>query len=480
MISYSQSESIGMNPGTVWGLGPTQLHDRYWAARGAQVVRVGGNDRPQPDADLFLLIDADSLILFRIDQIVDTLNWLQPRMLLLRVHDNRDQGYQECIITDDEDRFLRFVRDYSASAANVLRVAVTSDIEVARMWQEAKDARSGWQHLRHSIAQNKRAMASIRGHAYRSDDQDETMCFMRELIQIWTRPDATVGRVARLRGAAWGDKDTTVAIGTQFIGPVWVGTGRNLEQVKSVVGPAVLWDQPEARPAVSPVRWDQIEPAAPTARRVVQPRHLTSFQRTGKRVFDVVLSLLALCVTLPIYPLIMFLIWIEDGAPFFFVHRRETLYGREFPCIKFRSMRRNAEQSKAELSEQNVADGPQFYIKNDPRLTRVGTFLRRLHIDEWPQFFNVLLGQMSLVGPRPSPYDENQYCPAWREARLSVRPGITGMWQVHRSRKHGLDFQEWIRFDVYYVEHMSWKLDLHLIWLTMLEMTKIRRIRSNR
>jgi lipopolysaccharide/colanic/teichoic acid biosynthesis glycosyltransferase len=84
-----------------------------------------------------------------------------------------------------------------------------------------------------------------------------------------------------------------------------------------------------------------------------------------------------------------------------------------------------------------------------------------------PQLWNVLLGDMSLVGPRPSPYSENQFCPAWREARLSMRPGITGLWQVRRTRQPGLDFQEWIKFDIEYVENAGWAMDLSILWQTI-------------
>ena len=119
----------------------------------------------------------------------------------------------------------------------------------------------------------------------------------------------------------------------------------------------------------------------------------------------------AIVCTLPLYPFIMLAIWLEDGRPFFFAHRRETINGREFSCLKFRSMRKDAEKIKAQLKGLNRADGPQFYIENDPRLTRVGKILRKYNLDEIPQFFNVLAGDMSIVGPRPSPYSENQFCP---------------------------------------------------------------------
>jgi lipopolysaccharide/colanic/teichoic acid biosynthesis glycosyltransferase len=172
-------------------------------------------------------------------------------------------------------------------------------------------------------------------------------------------------------------------------------------------------------------------------------------------------------MTLWLYPIIMLAIWLDDGRPWFFAHERETLGGRQFPCIKFRSMRKNAEDLKAQLQSQNQADGPQFYILKDPRLTSVGKFLRKYNLDELPQFLNVLAGHMSVVGPRPSPRKENQYCPPWRDARLSVRPGITGLWQIHRTRRIGSDFQEWIKYDIEYVENRSWRLDIWIIYKTV-------------
>jgi lipopolysaccharide/colanic/teichoic acid biosynthesis glycosyltransferase len=182
-------------------------------------------------------------------------------------------------------------------------------------------------------------------------------------------------------------------------------------------------------------------------------------------LFDLLFAIVAMLFTLPFYPLIMFAIWLEDGRPFFFAHRRETRGGREFPCIKFRSMRKNAEQDKVAIAQSNKADGPQFYIPNDPRLTRVGAFLRACQLDEIPQFINVLLGHMSVVGPRPSPFEENQYCPPWREARLSVRPGITGLWQV--SGRNDTTYSSRVALDQYYVHNWSPWLDLDILARTI-------------
>jgi lipopolysaccharide/colanic/teichoic acid biosynthesis glycosyltransferase len=135
-------------------------------------------------------------------------------------------------------------------------------------------------------------------------------------------------------------------------------------------------------------------------------------------------------------------------------------------------MHSDAERMKQQLIGRNQADGPQFFMVKDVRVTRVGRFLRKTRLDELPQFLNVLAGHMSVVGPRPSPYKENQFCPPWREARLSVRPGITGLWQVKRTRQAGQDFQEWIRYDIEYVENASFWLDLMIIARTVVAIVK--------
>jgi lipopolysaccharide/colanic/teichoic acid biosynthesis glycosyltransferase len=158
---------------------------------------------------------------------------------------------------------------------------------------------------------------------------------------------------------------------------------------------------------------------------------------------------------------------ISSGFPIFFGHERQSKGGRNFKCWKFRTMMRDAESMVLDLQDENIADGPQVFIKNDPRITRIGRILRRFHIDELPQFWNVLVGDMSLVGPRPSPENENQFCPAWRESRLSIRPGITGLWQVERTRQPGLDFQEWIKYDIEYVNRANLVLDLKIIVKTV-------------
>jgi len=176
-----------------------------------------------------------------------------------------------------------------------------------------------------------------------------------------------------------------------------------------------------------------------------------------------------LAITLPLYPFLALAIKLDSKGPVFYIHRRQTLGGKIFPCIKFRTMCVDADKLRQAAAVQNEVDGPQFHVRNDPRLTRVGRFLRRTNLDEAPQFWNVLLGHMSLVGPRPSPDDENTLCPAWRRGRLSVRPGITGLWQVSRRRDPDAgDFHEWIHYDLEYVREQSLRLDVEILIRTIL------------
>jgi lipopolysaccharide/colanic/teichoic acid biosynthesis glycosyltransferase len=187
-----------------------------------------------------------------------------------------------------------------------------------------------------------------------------------------------------------------------------------------------------------------------------------------KLVVESALAFVALLVLLPLLTAVAILIKLDSRGPVFFADRREAKGGRTFRCLKFRTMVTGAEGMQRELMAKNAVDGPQFKMRKDPRLTRLGRWLRGYSIDELPQLFNVLVGQMSLVGPRPSPFRENQTCVPWREGRLSVRPGITGLWQVCRHNREEGDFHQWIEYDLLYVRHMSALLDLKIIAATIL------------
>jgi lipopolysaccharide/colanic/teichoic acid biosynthesis glycosyltransferase len=456
---------------TVWGLDPSQLHTRFWASRGIQVVRPGERSELIGHAELYLLAEPRTMAIFRINEIAEQLAWLNADLMMLRLTDSRDRGYRELAIAEDDDvpgsqRFVRFKRDYGGSDSRLARVALTSDRDIAGVWQSSPDPRTGWQRLRSAVKRQHRWTMAVRGHVYDRQSQTEVAAFVRDLVETWRRPDSTIHDIRPLGPGVWALRDAAPSPGARLTGPVWIGAGRRAPVGVPALGPAVMWDAPDARPVPDDIRWMDLEPSEPPA--FPKPRTAAAGARLLKRAFDIVFSAVALAITLPLYPLIALAIVLEDPGPIFFVHKRESIGGKPFGCIKFRSMKRNADQIKAQLKAQNKADGPQFFIPNDPRLTRVGVLIRACQIDELPQFINVLLGHMSIVGPRPSPYEENQYCPPWREARLSVRPGVTGLWQIKRTRAAGSDFQEWIKYDIEYVEHQSFRLDLYIIWKTIL------------
>ncbi len=195
-----------------------------------------------------------------------------------------------------------------------------------------------------------------------------------------------------------------------------------------------------------------------------------SYARSFKRIADSAIALVVLILFAPIAPLIILAIKLNSPGPALFKHKREGLHGKPFYCLKFRSMHTGSDEIQDKLRIISQVDGPQFKMEDDPRVSRVGRFLRETYIDEIPQFINVLLGHMSVIGPRPSPKKENTQCPYWRDARLSVRPGITGLWQIRRTRKPMQDFQEWIYYDIEYVRNLSFKTDLWICWKTFIKL----------
>jgi exopolysaccharide biosynthesis polyprenyl glycosylphosphotransferase len=184
-----------------------------------------------------------------------------------------------------------------------------------------------------------------------------------------------------------------------------------------------------------------------------------------KRTMDVLVSFVGLFFGWPIFLLIAILIRLDSPGPVFFkqirVGKDELLFG----CYKFRSMREGAEEEQKDLIAQNEVDGPIFKMKDDPRVTKAGRFLRRTSLDELPQVFNVLMGHMSLVGPRPALPTEVQRYQAWHKRRLEVAPGITGLWQV--SGRSQLTFDEQVLLDLYYIENWSPMLDLQILLRTL-------------
>ena len=183
-----------------------------------------------------------------------------------------------------------------------------------------------------------------------------------------------------------------------------------------------------------------------------------------KRFLDIACSFLLLVISIPLFFIIAILIKIDSKGPVFFLQKRCGRNRKEFFMYKFRTMVKDAEFLKKELKSE--MDGPMFKMKNDPRVTQTGKFLRKWSLDELPQLLNVLKGDMSLVGPRPLANEEmaGDNNNTWREIRLSVKPGVTGLWQI-MGRTSG-KFSDWVNYDIEYVQKRSLVMDLKILIMT--------------
>jgi len=188
-------------------------------------------------------------------------------------------------------------------------------------------------------------------------------------------------------------------------------------------------------------------------------------QLVVKRTMDRVAAALGLLVLSPVLAAIALMIFLDDRGPVFFAQERTGRDGRPFRLVKFRSMAVDAEARLAQLMARNQGSGPLFKLKDDPRVTRIGSFIRKYSLDELPQLINVVRGEMSLVGPRPPlPREVEEYEDSTHR-RLLVKPGMTGLWQI--SGRSDLSWEEAVRLDLYYVENWSPLLDLMILWRTV-------------
>ena len=185
-----------------------------------------------------------------------------------------------------------------------------------------------------------------------------------------------------------------------------------------------------------------------------------------KRIFDIVMSLFALIVLSPLFLIIAILIKAEDGGKIVYKSTRLTKGGKEFGMYKFRSMVPNADKLKASLMDQNEVSGPAFKMKDDPRITKIGKFIRRTSIDELPQLINILKGDMTIIGPRPPlPQEVAQYTP-YQLHRLDVKTGLACYHEVE-GRSDTTDFDEWVEQDLRYIRERSMWTDIKIIFLTI-------------
>ena len=190
-----------------------------------------------------------------------------------------------------------------------------------------------------------------------------------------------------------------------------------------------------------------------------------------KRIFDIFFSVIVLISLIPIFLLISLLIKIDSKGPVFFAWDVIGKNGSPFRGYKFRTMEKDADKKKKQLLNLNEMNGPVFKIKNDPRITKFGKFLRKYSLDELPQFWSVVKGDMSVVGPRPAGPKEWEEYEEWQKRKLSITPGITCLWQVN-GRNDIVDFNEWVRLDLEYIDNSNFYLDIKIIFKTILSVIR--------
>ena len=185
-----------------------------------------------------------------------------------------------------------------------------------------------------------------------------------------------------------------------------------------------------------------------------------------KRIIDIIGSIISIVLVSPVLLVTAVLIKLESKGRIFFSQTRVGLHGKEFKIYKFRSMVDGAEALRKSIEHKNEMSGPMFKVRGDPRITKIGRFIRKTSIDELPQLINVLKGEMSLVGPRPSLPSEVEKFEAWMLKRLEVKPGLTCYWQV--SGRNNICFEDWMKLDIDYVNNRNMQLDIKLIFKTII------------
>lgn len=190
-----------------------------------------------------------------------------------------------------------------------------------------------------------------------------------------------------------------------------------------------------------------------------------------KRFLDIAFAILLIVLLSPILTIIIFLIIIFDGFPVFYAWRVHGIQGEEFIGYKFRTMRRFADKDKEILEELNEMSGPVFKITNDPRVTNLGSILRKFSLDELPQIYSVIKGDMSFIGPRPAGFNEFPNYEEWHYRKLSVKPGISCLWQVS-GRNNINDFDDWVKLDLEYIDNWSLWLDVKIFFKTIFVVLK--------
>ena len=426
--------------------------------------------------------------------------------------DNGNQGTREYVQLDAQGQVRRIQRFYdgvtwlqtSAVAASLLPISAAREVPTSMFGDPTA--------LREALVTNRAVSRDfgLTGNVFNLNREHGLLQWCEHRMRDGMLRPPPAGYTARAAGV-WVGNRCCVDPSARLFGPVILHAGVCVEADATLVGPVVVGAESRighgallAECLVAP--GTDVPPRGYAQRRVlcgkvergevhsiesetdpngqwqeksvrIVPIHKKSQRRSNKqrrdryiavkRVLEGLLALLGLIIVSPLMLLTALAVKLTSRGPLFFAHEREGKAGIPFPCYKFRTMVADAHRQQRALYRENAVDGPQFKMSHDPRITRVGNFLRSSNLDELPQLFNVFLGQMSLIGPRPSPFRENQICVPWREARLAVRPGITGLWQLCRHERSAGDFHQWIHYDMLYVRHISFWLDLKILLTTL-------------
>ncbi len=487
------------------------VDDRYrarFAEHGDRIARIVEDNAAQlayelEPSDVLLVIDPRC---FPIDGIryssflhdIENMRGARHKVALDRSHG----GTREFLQFDAEGRVRRIQRYYEGHTWLQTQSVAASLIPVSSLWDIEAPPLTDLPRLRRTLSATG---AFSRDFPLESASVDlRTEAGMVHLLEHRLMPELGPALPQSYREVApqvWVAQDAQVAENTRLYGPLIVQPGARIEEQVVLIGPSVVgagacvgpratlaksWIAQRAlvaadtvanrRVLVSAVQgrllaedhdFVPVRSALPVNESRLDPRRKRYMR--GKAVVEAVVAAVGLLLLSPIMLATALAVKLTSRGPIFFGHDREGLQGKLFKCLKFRTMIADAQALERALArQQNEVDGPQFKLKHDPRVTLVGRFLRASNLDELPQLFNVLRGQMSLIGPRPSPFRENQICVPWRLARLSVRPGISGLWQICRHDRESGDFHQWIYYDTMYVRHLSFWLDLKILLATVL------------
>lgn len=401
------------------------------------------------------------------------------------------------VVHRDQDGRLRYVQRYFEPVVWPFPRAVIASLIPVSWLHTSPDWELGVLEEQRRVLAG-RGLASedvvLEGEYFDLMDEQGALGFTERRVRAWHQGR----RLGARRDGASREPRASVAASASLVGAVVVCPGAQIDERALIVGPTVIGRGarigvgavvaqcvvlPEATiGAGETVRHRVVASHVSVGSETVQRRSTRpdpSAMPTGrarpraayvaaKAVVEPILASVALVMLAPLIVLLALLVLVDSPGPVLYGDEREGQHGKPFRCWKFRTMRTGADALQGALLGQQQLDGPQFKMERDPRVTRVGRWLRRLNLDELPQLWNVLLGEMSLVGPRPSPFRENQICVPWRYGRLSVRPGMTGLWQICRRDRARGDFHQWIRYDLLYVGHMSPVVDARILLATVL------------